>query len=379
MGVSEADELLAMCRALTDGAGLAGVLAVLRRVTSAPAAFVDVRGSLLASVPSRAPWPLQDLRSWRPGVEQLGTPPRALFPVVLEGDVVALLVVSPEQADRTYFRMASHLATLELARLQALLTGRRERAGQILEDVFRGRSLGEEARERLSTIGIEPGPQISYSVLVGRSTLSGARLRSRPWNLHSLLAGRGDPYVRATVDDDLVLVVPSADPVPTIAGMLLEHLRAADPDASVGVGPMVSDPVSLAMSYHQAREAASVAGLHHARPLNLGYLLLGSADTVPVREFGVRALEPLTVHDERTGSELVHSLVTYLDSDCSASRAAERLFVHRNTLRYRLNMIAELTGWSPDTFDGRMHFWIATRYGDRPPGASTARNEGRIG
>ncbi|WP_156096533.1 PucR family transcriptional regulator [Amycolatopsis jejuensis] len=359
--MTQADDMLAMSRALTDGTGLAGVVTILRRVTSAPAAFVDLRGSLLASAPTRAQWPLPELRSWRPGVRHVGDPALAVEPVALDGDVVALLVVRPCAGQEAVFRVAAELASLELARLQALLTGRREMAGQILEDVFTGRSRGREARERLASLGIESGAPAGHSVLVGRTARSGAQLRTRPWNLHSLLAGRGDPYVRATVGNDLVLVVPGSDSLVTVARMLLQHLRMLDSAASVGIGPAASDPVSLSMSYHQARDAAAPDGVHHARPLNLGYLLLGSADTLPMREFVERALEPLTAHDTRTGSELLRSLVVYLDCDCSISQAADRLFVHRNTLRHRLNIISELTGWSPDTFDGRMHFWIATR------------------
>ncbi|MGW6459377.1 PucR family transcriptional regulator [Streptomyces sp. NPDC055078] len=372
----KADDMLAMSRALTDGTGLAGLVTVLRRITSSPSAFVDMRGSLLASAPTRAQWPLPELRSWQPGVIRVGTPPRAVVPVSLAGDVVALLVVQPGAGHDTVFEAAAELASLELARLQALLMGRRELAGQVLEDVFGGRTRGREALERLSSIGIGLTPETRHAVIVGQSAVSATKLRARPWNLHSLLAGSGDPYVRATVDDDLVLVVPDSDSVDTVARMLLQHLRGMDPAASVGIGPAVSDPVSLTMSYHQARDAAGRGGLHHARPLNLGYLLLGSADALPMRELGAHALEPLASHDRRTGGALVHSLAVYLECDCSVSRAAARLFVHRNTLRYRLNLITELTGWSPDSFDGRMHFWIATRSANGPAGRVEDESEG---
>ncbi|MFE4667011.1 PucR family transcriptional regulator [Streptomyces sp. NPDC056716] len=354
-------DMLALSRALMDGTGLAGIVTVLRRITHEPAAFIDMRGSLLASSPTRARWPVEELRTWTPDVAEVGDPPKTVLPVPLAEDIVALLVARSGDRDRAAFELATALASLEIARLQALLLGRRELAAQVLEDVIRGYSRGDEARGRLASIGVPLSAALAHAVIVGRCSVPGARLHARPWNLHSLLTGNGDPYVRAVIDGDLVLVVPAVGAVDTVARLLLQHLRAMDPGASVGVGPAVVDPVSLTMSYLQARDAADGDGLNHARPLNLGHLLLGSADALPMGELGERVLAPLLAHDRRTGGELLRSLVVYLDCDCSASRASAELFVHRNTLRYRLNLISELTGWSPDTFDGRMHFWIAVR------------------
>lgn len=350
-----------MSQALTDGTGLAGMVSVLRRVASAPAAFVDLRGSLLASAPSRTQWPLQELRAWKPGVTSVGTPACLARPVMLEGDLVALLVVRTETDNEAIFQVAVELASLELARLQALLLGRRELAGQVLEDIFAGRTRGDEALDRLASIGVSLIAGHRHVVIVGRSSLPTARVRSRPSNLHSLLSGGGDPYVRATVDDDVVLVVPASDSVDTVAKLLLQHLREKDPSAAVGVGHPASDPLTLSMSFHQAQEASKAGGISQAGPFNLGNLLVGMASAVPLREFALRELEPLTTHDRENGGELLHSLAVYLETDCSISEAATRLFIHRNTLRYRLNLITKLTQWSPDSFDGRMHFWVAIR------------------
>nr|WP_246279566.1 PucR family transcriptional regulator [Psychromicrobium silvestre] len=259
------------------------------------------------------------------------------------------------------FQVAAELASLELARLQALLIGRRELAGQVLEDIFASRIRGAEALERLHSIGISLSDEHRYLVIVGRSSVPTARIQTRPSNLHSLLFGSGDPYVRATIEDDVVLVVPDSDSVEAMAKILLQHLREKDPAASVGIGHAVSDPLTLTMSYHQAQDAASRGGLRRARPFNLGNLLLGRANTLPIRELATHALEPLTAHDRETGGDLLHSLTVYLECDSSVSEASTRLYVHRNTLRYRLNLITKLTGWSPDTFNGRMHFWVAIR------------------
>jgi DNA-binding PucR family transcriptional regulator len=59
------------------------------------------------------------------------------------------------------------------------------------------------------------------------------------------------------------------------------------------------------------------------------------------------------------GSALVDTLTTYLEQGSSLEATARMLFVHPNTVRYRLRRVTELTGYAPS--DGRDGFalWIA--------------------
>ncbi len=58
-----------------------------------------------------------------------------------------------------------------------------------------------------------------------------------------------------------------------------------------------------------------------------------------------RALvEPLEEHDRERRSDLVRTLKVYFDAGANASEAADRLFLHRNSMLYRLARIEKLTG-----------------------------------
>lgn len=58
-----------------------------------------------------------------------------------------------------------------------------------------------------------------------------------------------------------------------------------------------------------------------------------------------RALvEPLEEHDRERRSDLVKTLKVYFDAGANASEAADRLFLHRNSMLYRLTRIEKLTG-----------------------------------
>ena len=54
------------------------------------------------------------------------------------------------------------------------------------------------------------------------------------------------------------------------------------------------------------------------------------------------------LRDDASG-ELLHTLaVYYLDADCEVKKTAKLLFVHRNTIQYRLSKIQAITNFRTD-------------------------------
>ncbi|WP_198029974.1 helix-turn-helix domain-containing protein [Oceanobacillus manasiensis] len=53
-------------------------------------------------------------------------------------------------------------------------------------------------------------------------------------------------------------------------------------------------------------------------------------------------LKPLIEHDEKFNSELILTLSVYLDNFFSLKKSAEELFIHKNTVKYRIDKIKEL-------------------------------------
>ena len=53
---------------------------------------------------------------------------------------------------------------------------------------------------------------------------------------------------------------------------------------------------------------------------------------------------PLVERDRERRSDLVRTLRVYFAAGANASEAADRLFLHRNSLLYRLERIQRLTG-----------------------------------
>ncbi len=68
--------------------------------------------------------------------------------------------------------------------------------------------------------------------------------------------------------------------------------------------------------------------------------LAGSADLRPFRELIGR----VEAHDSGHNSDLIRTLRAFFAANANASEAADRLYLHRNSLPYRLARVQELTG-----------------------------------
>ncbi|WP_313557242.1 PucR family transcriptional regulator, partial [Miniimonas arenae] len=83
-------------------------------------------------------------------------------------------------------------------------------------------------------------------------------------------------------------------------------------------------------------------------------------DLLPERLLGGDAEAARTLREEivapleAAAGPLVETLGAYLDSGRSLEAAARALFVHPNTVRYRLRRVTQVTGW--DATDAREGF-----------------------
>jgi DNA-binding PucR family transcriptional regulator len=77
--------------------------------------------------------------------------------------------------------------------------------------------------------------------------------------------------------------------------------------------------------------------------LDLGPIFEGlarSAELQPFRELIGR----VEAYDREHNSDLVRTLRVYFASNANTSEAADRLYLHRNSLPYRLTRVQDLTG-----------------------------------
>ena len=145
-------------------------------------------------------------------------------------------------------------------------------------------------------------------------------------------------------------------------------IRAGAAGGGEGAGAGTSSVAALSRAVAEARQAQRLAAL-----LGGGVRLVDSAQfgsyelllaMVPAparRAFRAALLGPLEAYDRDHGSELVRTLEVFLACSGSWQVAADEMFVHVNSLRYRISRIGELTGRDPRSLADQAAFLLALR------------------
>lgn len=89
--------------------------------------------------------------------------------------------------------------------------------------------------------------------------------------------------------------------------------------------------------------------------------LLASVPAPVLRSFSDRLLGPLQEYDVRHNAELISTLRSFLGCDGSWSACASLMYVHVNTVRYRISRIEALTGRDLSALADRVDFFLALR------------------
>ena len=130
----------------------------------------------------------------------------------------------------------------------------------------------------------------------------------------------------------------------------------------------------IARAVAQARQARRVAallggGVRVVDAAGLGSvdLLLATAPAEARQAFRAGLLSPLLDYDADHGTELVRTLRVFLDCSGSWTKAAEAMFVHVNSLRYRMRRVEELTGRDLGSLADQAALLLALRLADQGP------------
>ncbi len=246
---------------------------------------------------------------------------------------------------------AQSLISVELANRARLRESRRTVSGQVLTDLTRGVIEGQDAALRLQSVGI--APNAAHTILLVEPVGPTSRtIPSLP-----LPPGR-EKWVSAMVEDRLAVVLDAGDGE-AAATEFAAYLTGAGVPARVSYGGSYAQVTGLRWSYFEAVEALRHGGLvNHPSRISLTSLLLAAHD-VPLQALAAEALEPLADFDAAHGADLLVTLRRFLELNGSVGTVAEDLGLHRNTVRYRLQQIADLSGYDPSNTPDRVQLWLA--------------------
>ena len=136
-----------------------------------------------------------------------------------------------------------------------------------------------------------------------------------------------------------------------------------------GPGPVVVGPAAADLQSAVASAGAALAGLRAAAGWPEAPRPVLASDLLPERALDgdesarVSLIEQVYEPLLRGGTALLDTVMTYLEQGNSLEATARLLFVHPNTVRYRLRRVTELTGIAPGDGRGGFALWTAVVLG----------------
>ena len=282
-------------------------------------------------------------------------------------------------------------AALERARLDAGRAGDRKLAEAIItllaSDPGEGAAPAEVA-SLMRAAGLPPeGRYLVAAMSAEADRMTGPNAdRWRCDLAEELAVPHADGTVVAPLGDQMVALVPlpaGADPDPRAAHEFAARLREAQPvlesersrvRLTVGVSTPAEGVTALEGALHEAQSALRLAAMRAAATgpapavsvvtsdeVASHELLLASVPGSVLRSFRERLLGPLLAYDERHRAELLPTLREFLACSGSWNACAAAMYVHVNTVRYRIRRIEELTGRDLSRLDDQVDFFLALR------------------
>jgi hypothetical protein len=138
---------------------------------------------------------------------------------------------------------------------------------------------------------------------------------------------------------------------------------------TVGVSAPAEGVTALSGALHEASSARRLAALRGTTAVAVltsdevasHELLLATVPASVLRSFRERLLGPLLAYDNQHRAELLPTLREFLACSGSWNACAARMYVHVNTVRYRIRRIEELTGRDLSRLDDQVDFFLALR------------------
>lgn len=193
---------------------------------------------------------------------------------------------------------------------------------------------------------IEPYQRIGVLVIAGTAGATTTYLRSVAWRARVMLGGE-HPHMRYVDGPDLCTILVQGENI--TPGGLEESARAAAGSAAPVsmVTAVAENAAELGLTLRLARRTLGEPGVRQAPVLNFDAVV----DTLThpgVESLARRLLSPLAGD---AGGALLRTLESYLRHSGTTPAICEELFIHRNTLAYRVRKLEELLGM--DLADGQ--------------------------
>ncbi len=189
-------------------------------------------------------------------------------------------------------------------------------------------------------------------------------------NVRNLLGGKSRDFVTAVDEKNIIVVKELADKdgsreLEKMAKEMMEILRAESEDDKIHIayGMVVNDIKEVSKSYKEAKLALDVGKIFFDEKDIVAYSTLGIGRLIyqlpiPLCKMFIKEIFEGKSPDE-FDEETLTTINKFFENSLNVSETSRQLYIHRNTLVYRLDKLQKSTGLDLRVFEDAITFKIA--------------------
>jgi purine catabolism regulator len=279
--------------------------------------------------------------------------------------------------DNLAVEQAALVCAIELAKQRAVAAAEDRLRGDLLDALLTAgpgeeRALTRRARE----VGYDlTGQHVALIFSHGERGTPAHPLGRLASEFQAHLLNTGIETFICAYEGDLVVLCRAEEPetlrpLEDLARQAARRLREASAvgPVTVGLGRAEQGLAGLRRSFTQAQEALTLARrlfegerVLSFSDLGIYRLLCRLQESEELSAFYAQTLAPLVRYDAGHGTELVPTLEAFFAHHGNVSQTAESLYLHRNSLLYRLERIGEITALDLNDPDDRFALQLALK------------------
>lgn len=281
------------------------------------------------------------------------------FKVIVEQEVEYILLVKAG-SDEAYM-----VGRLTVCQLRNYLVNNREQSDKnsLMQNILLGNMLVVDMYNKAKKLHIDQARRLVYVIEVeGKKDPSIVEL------VKNLASDKSKDFV-TEVDELNVVLIKNAvsmqgdEDALMLAKQIVDNLQAeAMVKVRVGYGNFVDTLPDIARSYQEAKMALEVGEIFYAEENTISYSNLGIGRLIYQLPMSLCEMFIREVFGDKApdlDEETLNTIQKFFDNNLNISETARQLYVHRNTLVYRLERLEKVIGLDIRKFEDAMTFKIA--------------------
>lgn len=282
------------------------------------------------------------------------------FKVLIENELEYILLAKATSEE------AYMIGRLAVCQIRNMVSAYREQydRNSFMQNVVLGNMLVVDMYNKAKKLHIETAPRVVFIIEV-----SGKKDSIVMETVKNLFVSTTRDFVTEVDEKSVILVkdvrdIKEEEELLELAKMLVDNLHTeAMVKVRVGFGNRVDMLQDIARSYQEAKMALEVGSIFYAESDTVSYSKLGIGRLIYQLPTSLCEMFLKEVFGEKVpegfDEETTVTIQKFFENNLNISETARQLYVHRNTLVYRLERIEKMLGLDIRTFEDAMLFKIA--------------------